>query len=371
VVASGTAPLSYQWQFNGGAIGGANSASYSLTNAQSANAGNYSVVVSNSAGSVTSNAASLTVNAVLTAPAISTQPAAQTVTVGGTATFSVVVVGSPTMTYQWLFNGAAISGATASSYSLTNAQSANAGNYTVTITNGAGSVTSSAASLTVNPVSALPVITLQPIGGKVVLGQVVVLNAKATGATSYQWYKGGVALSGQTSDNLVISNVVSSTAGTYTLMDTNSAGSVTSSAAVLSLNNNQRAPVVNVSALTTSIAGDPFTLGFVVSGDVSQTVLIRASGPSIANLVPGTMADPVMKVFNNAQTVIAENDNWNANLASIFTKTGAFAFLAGSKDAALVITLPPGNYTVEVTDASRGTGKALAEVFLVEHPVND
>jgi len=100
-------------------------------------------------------------------------------------------------------------------------------------------------------------------------------------------------------------------------------------------------------------------------------VLIRASGPSIASLVPGTMADPVMKVFNNAQTVIAENDNWNANLASIFTTTGAFAFLLGSKDAALVITLPPGNYTVEVIDANRATGKALAEVFLVEHPVND
>src|SRR5437762_2508986 len=79
VVATGTAPLSYQWQKNGTAISGATSASYTTTATTSAdNAATFVVVVSNTAGSVTSNAATLTVNSAATAPSITTQPASQT-----------------------------------------------------------------------------------------------------------------------------------------------------------------------------------------------------------------------------------------------------------------------------------------------------
>ena len=91
-----------------------------------------------------------------TMPAIQTQPQNQSVTAGSNVQFSVVASGRPAVTYQWYFGGTAISGATGSSYSLSNAQAANAGNYTVTVANTMGSVTSNAATLTVNAVTPPP-----------------------------------------------------------------------------------------------------------------------------------------------------------------------------------------------------------------------
>jgi len=90
------------------------------------------------------------------APAIMSQPQSLTVTVGDTATLTVLAAGSPAPTYQWLFNGSAISGATSSTLALSNAQFANGGNYTVTIRNIVGTVTSNQATLTVNPASTPP-----------------------------------------------------------------------------------------------------------------------------------------------------------------------------------------------------------------------
>src|SRR3989449_8061925 len=105
VVATGTAPLSYQWQKNGTAISGATSASYTTPATTSADNGAlFRVVVSNSVGSVTSNATTLTVNATAVAPSITTQPAGQTVTVGQTATFMVVATGTAPLSYQWQKN---------------------------------------------------------------------------------------------------------------------------------------------------------------------------------------------------------------------------------------------------------------------------
>jgi hypothetical protein len=164
VTASGTAPLSYQWRFNGSNISGATSASYTLSNAQSANAGNYSVVVSNSAGSATSNNATLTVSTTATAPSITTQPASQTINVGASATFSVTASGTGPLTYQWRFNGSNISGATSTSYTVSNAQTANAGNYSVVVTNSVGTATSNNAVLTVNTGSTAGIIYVSPTG---------------------------------------------------------------------------------------------------------------------------------------------------------------------------------------------------------------
>jgi alpha-tubulin suppressor-like RCC1 family protein len=84
-------------------------------------------------------------------PAIQTQPQSQTVTAGSSVLFSVTAAGRPAVTYQWYFGGTAIAGATSSSYSISNAQSGNAGNYTVVVSNIMGTVTSNQATLTVNP----------------------------------------------------------------------------------------------------------------------------------------------------------------------------------------------------------------------------
>src|SRR6266404_4103686 len=117
VTASGTAPLTYQWQENGTAIGGASSASY-MTPATSTsdNGAQFTVLVSNSAGSVTSSAATLTVNPPPVAPSITKQPTSQTVVAGQTATFSVIASGTAPLSYQWQKNGTAITGASSASY---------------------------------------------------------------------------------------------------------------------------------------------------------------------------------------------------------------------------------------------------------------
>lgn len=156
VVATGTAPLSYQWQnaTNSVNISGATSANYTVSSATTAETGmKLQVVVSNSAGSVTSSAATLTVNAAATAPTITVQPSSQTVTAGQSATFSVTATGTAPLSYQWQ-NAATstnISGATSPSYTLSSTTTSESGTtFKVVVTNSAGSATSNTATLTVN-----------------------------------------------------------------------------------------------------------------------------------------------------------------------------------------------------------------------------
>jgi hypothetical protein len=152
VMAAGTAPLSYQWQKKGSNISGATSASYSTPPTTSADSGStFDVVVSNAAGSVTSQQVTLTVNVGSAAPTIGTQPANQTVTAGQAATFSVVATGTAPLSYQWQMNGSSISGATVASYTTPVTTTANSGQqFRVTVTNAFGNVTSNTATLTVN-----------------------------------------------------------------------------------------------------------------------------------------------------------------------------------------------------------------------------
>jgi pectate lyase len=237
VAASGTSPFTYQWRFNGTNISGATSSTYSLSNVQSANAGSYSVVVSNSAGSATSANATLTVNAAATAPTITTQPASQTVTAGSSVTFNVAASGTSPFTHQWRFNGTNISGATSASYTLSNAQSANAGNYSVVVTNSAGSATSANATLTVNAAATAPSITSQPSSQTVAAGGTASFSVTATGTATltYQWRFNGSNISGATSSTYSLSNVQSANAGGYSVVVSNSVGSVTSSTATLTV----------------------------------------------------------------------------------------------------------------------------------------
>ncbi|HXN95159.1 MAG TPA: immunoglobulin domain-containing protein, partial [Candidatus Acidoferrales bacterium] len=147
VTATGTAPLSYQWQKNGTAISGATSSTYTTPpTTASDNRALFTVVVSNSAGSATSNAGTLNVaGATVVAPSITTQPISQTVTAGQTATFSVAVTGTAPLSYQWQKNGTAISGATSSTYTTpTTTSSDNGSLFKVVVTNSAGSATSNA-----------------------------------------------------------------------------------------------------------------------------------------------------------------------------------------------------------------------------------
>jgi hypothetical protein len=156
VVATGTAPLTYQWQKNNTNISGAMSASYTTPATVAGDNGvAFRVVVTNSAGNATSNAATLTVTSSPVGPSITTQPASQTVTVGQTATFSVVAAGTAPLTYQWQKNSANISGATSASYTTPATVSGDSGaTFRVIVTNSVTNITSNAATLTVNPVVA-------------------------------------------------------------------------------------------------------------------------------------------------------------------------------------------------------------------------
>jgi Abnormal spindle-like microcephaly-assoc'd, ASPM-SPD-2-Hydin/Immunoglobulin I-set domain len=181
VTASGTAPLGYQWTKNGAAISGATAASYTTPATTSTDNGSQFVVtVSNSAGSVTSSAAILTVNAPAVAPTITTQPKSQTITAGQTTTFSVTASGTAPMGYQWAKNGAAISGATGASYTTPATTSTDNGSqFVVTVSNSAGSAASAAATLTVSSTPG----TLSLSSSSLSFGSVTVGSSKALSTT--------------------------------------------------------------------------------------------------------------------------------------------------------------------------------------------
>jgi hypothetical protein len=237
VTASGTPAPTFQWKLNGTVISGATGATLTLSNVQTTNAGSYTVVAANSAGSVTSVAATLTVNPLTVAPVITSQPGNQTVSAGAAVTLSASASGTPAPTYQWKKNGVAISGATAASYVIASATSASAGTYSIVASNSAGSATSSGAILTVNATASSPVITSQPASQAVKKGGSVTFTVVASGtpAPTYQWRKNGATIKGATSAAYTISNLTSSNAGTYSVVVTNSGGSVTSSGAVLTV----------------------------------------------------------------------------------------------------------------------------------------
>ncbi len=123
--------------------------------------------------------------------------------------------------------------------------------------------------------------------------------------------------------------------------------------------------LINVSVLKN--IGTSLTAGFVIRGGSSQTVLIRAIGPTLVTFGVGNLvSDPQLTLFRG-QTAIGSNNNWGgtAPLTAAFNQVGAFTLPAASLDAALLATLEPGDYTVQVTGVGGTTGTALVEVYEV------
>lgn len=263
VTATGTAPITYQWKKDGTSIAGATSATYTVASATSTHAGSYTVVVTNPAGSVTSSVATVMVR---TAPVILTHPLTQAFNAGAVVTLTVTASGSSPFTYQWYKDNAAISGATASTYTLASAQASDAGGYKVVVTNALGTATSNIATLSLNvPVT----ITLQPVGASVASGASFTLRVAASGTApiTYQWKKDGASISGATTASYTVASAASSHAGSYTVVVTNPAGSVTSNPAVISVGS---AP---------TIVTHPLTQGFNSGSSVSLTVSATGLAP--------------------------------------------------------------------------------------------
>ena len=145
VVASDPA-ASYQWLKDGVALQGATASTFRIGSVQVSDAGSYVVRVTNAAGTTNSAAATLTVQYL----SITSQPQATAVTLGASATFSIVVAGAPPPTYQWLKNGNPVAGATSTSFSFTPTLADNNAQISCVVTNASGSITSAAANVTVN-----------------------------------------------------------------------------------------------------------------------------------------------------------------------------------------------------------------------------
>ena len=169
----------------------------------------------------------------LDAPVITAHPVSATLVRGTSRTLTVTATGSR-LSYQWRKDGADISGATSSSYALTDFQEIAAGSYTVLVRNSGGDAVSNAATIAV---LVPPTITTHPVSYTVASGTAVTLTVTATGpgTLTYQWSKGGSVLSGETSASLTIPSCQSTNAGSYVVIVTNADGSVTSNAAVVAL----------------------------------------------------------------------------------------------------------------------------------------
>jgi len=220
-----------------------------------------------------------------------------------------------------------------------------------------------------------PQIQTQPSGAFVVVGGSATFTVAASGASpiSYQWNFNGTPIPGATGSSYAIASVQSSDAGTYSVTITNADGSATSAGASLTINSGVLTTrLINIS--TRALVGTGANIlipGFAITGSGTETLLIRADGPSLTQYgVTGVLAQPSLIVYDSSQHVVATNTGWGTNsnpalIASTAASVGAFAFASGSADCALIVSLPAGSYTAQVSGVNNTTGVALAEVYEV------
>ncbi len=353
VVASGTG-LTYQWLRNTVVIAGATAASYTLSSPQVSDSGSYSARISGVGGAVTSATGNVSVVPVDAGPiAITARPLSLSVAAGERASFSVTAQG-PGLTYQWLRDGATLTGATTPSYTIAAAQAGDAGTYSVRITSGTTSVTPTAKLLVggSSGTGATVRITTQPSAGAVIVGRGITMTVVATGTSlTYQWFKDGAAISGANAATYSIGSVQTANAGTYFVRVSSGSISADSNPTRLTVVTDELPPppppppsgarLSNLSVRTSLPANERLIVGMTVSGGAGN-VLVRAVGPTLGAFGVGSaMADPRLELYSG-QTRVFENDNWSADLAATFGTVGAFGLTAGSRDAAFVRSVDGG-----------------------------
>ena len=347
-----------------------------------------------------------------TAPTFTLQPVGQSVVAGSTVTLTATASGSPAPTYQWRRNGTAITGATASSLVLPNVQPAAAGDYTVVATNSAGSATSTTATLTVFTAGGtarltnLSVRTAMAADQTLIMGftlqggaKSILLRAVGPGLAQFPNVSGTMAdprlalfrdaTQLEANDNWGGGTALSTafaSVGAFSLppasldaallrtMDGGQTAQVTGTGGGVVLveaydaGTGTTPRLVNVSARNRVGTGDNILIaGFTVDGTGSLPLLVRAIGPRLGLSpfgVPGVLADPKLEIYRG-DVKVTENDNWNSALTGTFLSVGAFPLDGGSRDAALLTSLPAGSYTAQVSGINSGTGEALVEIYEV------
>ena len=240
VTATGTPPLSYQWYYNDHPLLGVTGTNFLLSPASLSDGGRYRVVVTNSAGVVTSQVAVLTV--LPAPPTLLASPASQTVYDGALAGFNVSATGTPPLVYRWLRNGMTLPGEEEATLVFNPVTMELAGNYQAVVLNTWGSVTSKAATLTVLPV--LPSILQQPSGQAVLEGDPAIFQVRSvgTGPLAYQWFFGAARVTAATNAVLVLPQAGAADAGSYSVMVSNAAGAVGSRSAWLFVSPRRQQP---------------------------------------------------------------------------------------------------------------------------------
>jgi hypothetical protein len=349
---------------------------------------------------------STVVNAPITAglPVITAQPVAQAVASGASATLSVATTSSTPVALQWYLNGSAIAGATQATYAVPVAQSANAGSYTVSISNAAGSVTTQPALLrllSTARLTNLAVRTAMAANQRLIVGftingggENVLLRAAGPSLAQFgvrafmpdpklEVFQGtskiaeNAAWSATLSPTFAAVGAFPLTSGSQDsalVQSFTDGGSAQVSGAQAGLVLEELYEVdakaggrlVNLSARNQVGTGENVLIaGFHIGGTGTLRVLLRAVGSTLTTFgVPNVLVAPKLELYDAAGTKLGESQSWDPALATTFANVGAFALPAGSKDAAMLVTLAAGkNYTVQVSGVSGETGEALIEIY--------
>ena len=230
-----------------------------------------------------------------------------------------------------------------------------------------------------DPQPSEPVILRPPASIRVPTGGRAQLFFEPEGVVdSIQWFKDGAEIPGATAATLVLQDVSAADEGAYSVRITNVSGSAVSAAGSLTIDDEAAAELVNLATRGfVGIGTDIIIGGLTVLGGSTKTVLVRGLGPQLtADGVPGALEDPELSVFQTLfdespirSQLLVTNDNWEegpnaAELAEALTEQNK-PLVAGSKDAALLLTLSQGVYTFQLSGVAETEGVGLIELFVI------